>query len=72
MLRSNAPRVIKVDLLPPRTLVYYFFKEAKQVKLNEGFVDEVRDHIVIFATPIGVDAILAAAGYRPSTRQDFG
>ncbi len=50
MLRSNAPRVIKADLLPPRTPVYYFVKEAKQGKWKKGFVDEAREHIVIVTT----------------------
>ncbi len=47
MLRSNAPRVFKADLLPPRTPVYYLIKEAMKGKWKKGFVDEARGHIVI-------------------------
>ncbi len=50
MLRSNAPRVIKADLLPPRTPVYYFVKEERQGKWKKGFVDEAREHIVLVTT----------------------
>ncbi len=42
---SRAPRVIKAELLPQKTLVYYFVKETKQGKCKNGFVDEARDHI---------------------------
>ncbi len=50
MLRSNARREIKVDLLPPRTPVYYFVREAKQGKWKKSFVDEAREHTVIVTT----------------------
>ncbi len=46
----HAPRVIKADLVSPRTPVYYFVKEAKQGKWKKGFLDEAREHIVIVTT----------------------
>ncbi len=47
---SYAPRVIKVELLPAKTPVYYFVKETKQGKSKKGFVDEAKDHIVTVTT----------------------
>ncbi len=47
MLRSNAPRAIKADILPPRTPDYYFVNQPKQEKWKNVFVDKAREHIVI-------------------------
>ncbi len=50
MLPSNAPRVVKADLLPTRTPVYYFVKEKKQGKWKNGFVNEAQELIFIVMT----------------------
>ncbi len=50
MLRSKAPRVIKTDLFPPKTPVYYYVEGQKQGKWKLGFVAEAKDFIVVVTT----------------------
>ncbi len=50
MLRSPIPKVIKTELLPQKTRVYYFVKESKQGKWKLGFVPEAQDHMVSIMT----------------------